>query len=72
MAQRFDAFKRRSEPVMQKVGTTIRKGIDFERKAFSFGTKAIGKGWEYGFSKPAEMREKMQEEMEKQREEMGY
>jgi hypothetical protein len=62
----------RAKPVLKKVGEAVRKGVEFERKAFKFGAEAVRKGWEFGFEKPLEMREKALKEMEKQREELGY
>jgi hypothetical protein len=63
---------KKEKSLLKRIGEATRKGIEFEKKAFKFGGKAISKGWEYGFEKSFEMRDKMQREMEKQREEMGY
>lgn len=67
--KKVKAFKKRTRPKIEKFRAGMKKGMEFERKAVKFGGKALKGGFEMAFVKPAEMREELMEDMDKQRSE---
>lgn len=67
--KKVEKFKKETRPKLKKFGKGVKKVVEFERKAVKFGGKAIKGGYELAFEKPAEMREELMEDMEKERNE---
>jgi len=61
---------KKEKSLLKQIGEATKKGQEFFKKSLEFGGKAVSKGWEYGFEKSWEMRDKMEREMQKQREEL--